>query len=452
MTYESLYCKRLLQLCAMPFLITGRTPGKSLEQRLSALQSFLVKAALLNLVVVALVGLWMRGVSFLPALPLQYKHILHGHSHFAFGGWVMPALVALLLKEFRPLAKKIRWVHWHNITVLMLGSAYGMLVSFPLQGYKAVSISFSTLSIAALVYLALVIWKALKCEERSAPYRFLRWGLLYGTLSALGALATGPLMAMGGTGSVLYYDAIYFYLHLQYNGLFTFLVMASLLKRMEGSIPVTRSQAIFGLLNAAVLPTYFLSVLWSGPASVFYIIGGIGALLQLAALLLLCKEFWPRRKRLHGLIQVSLLAFASKIILQGLSALPLVAQMAYEHRNLVIAYLHLVLLGFVSLYFIAILLEKLRTQTTFRLGISLFLFSFITTETLLVFNGLQLAIPYYTSLLFFCSTTFPLGAALLYISSLHSQKKMQVSLTKNKNGSAIPLAPIHINITNNLIP
>ena len=64
------------------------------------LQSLLIRCSLINLFIVALMGVVLRAFPFLSSFPLDYKNMLHGHSHFAFGGWVMPALFGLILKNF----------------------------------------------------------------------------------------------------------------------------------------------------------------------------------------------------------------------------------------------------------------------------------------------------------------------------------------------------------------
>src|SRR5215212_4622391 len=228
------------------------------------LQSLLIGCSLVNLFIVALIGVLLRSFPFLAAFPLEYKNILHGHSHFAFGGWVMPAILGLLLKNFPALEKNIAYRHWRAITFLLLFSAYGMLITFPLQGYKAFSIFFSTLSIVSGFYLALIIWKA--SLTNSLATKFLKAGSIYMVLSSLGPLATGPLIAMDRSGTPIYFDAIYFYLHFQYNGWFVFAVLAFIYQYLESKGIETKGQKVFWLLNISCVPTYFLSVLWHQPS------------------------------------------------------------------------------------------------------------------------------------------------------------------------------------------
>src|SRR5687768_17473416 len=99
--------------------------------RLQELQERLIQFAFFNLLLVSLLGVLLRAFPFLAAFPFSYKNVLHGHSHFAFGGWVMPILLALLIKYFPEISQRVRYKHWRNIAVLFLASAYGMLVSFP---------------------------------------------------------------------------------------------------------------------------------------------------------------------------------------------------------------------------------------------------------------------------------------------------------------------------------
>ena len=59
---------------------------------IDSLQQQVLRLSLVNLVLVAVVGLVLRTLPFLPDLGIVYKNVLHGHSHFVFGGCVMPVL------------------------------------------------------------------------------------------------------------------------------------------------------------------------------------------------------------------------------------------------------------------------------------------------------------------------------------------------------------------------
>ena len=392
------------------------------EAKKTRLQQQLLVLSFANLLLVALLGVLMRAFPFLQNFPLNYKNILHGHSHFAFTGWVMLVLFVLLLKNFPALREKVADRHWRNIAILIVVSAFGMLVAFPLQGYKAVSISFSTLAIAATVYLAIVVTIALSACERTTSHRFVKWGLWYAMFSSLGPFALGPLMAMGKSGSTLYFDAIYFYLHFQYNGFFTFMVLALLYRKLEQQGAARYGNLVFLLLHASLLPAYALSVLWHQPPKLYYWVGGVAALLQLAGVFYLLKDVQKGRGAKSFLLRLSLAALVVKSLLQVGSAFPAVAEMASEQRNFVIAYLHLVLLGFVTVFVFDTVL--LRSKCT-RWGLIFFLFSFFSTESLLVLQAaagiFSFRIPFYPEIILGCSLFFPVGVAFLVKSFLVKQ-------------------------------
>jgi hypothetical protein len=248
--------------------------------------------------------------------------------------------------------------------------------------------------------------------ELKPPHHFIKWGLIYFAISAVGPFATGPLIVMGKQGTPLYFDAIYFYLHFQYNGFFTFFVLAFVYRMLEQNGTAKQGKKVFLLFNFACLPTYALSVLWHQPSVLFNVAGGIGALLQAIGLVYLIKDIKPMqwsKSWLNRLLLLSFVAFGLKVILQIFSALPSVASLAYQNRNFVIAYLHLVLLGFISAFFFARIFASLQNIKAVKQGLSFFLVSFFTTELLLLANAFSFAVPYYTQLLLVFTLLFPLG-------------------------------------------
>lgn len=387
------------------------------------LPQLLICCSLLNLLVVALIGVVLRSYPFY-SFPFEYKNLLHGHSHFAFGGWVMPALLGLLLKNFPQLQRQVAYRHWRNIGFLLLLSAYGMLVAFPLQGYKLASIFFSALSVLAGFYLAAVVWKALPFLKQSIALRFLKAGLFYLLLSSIGPFATGPLAAMGKAGTTLYVDAIYFYLHFQYNGWFLFGVLALFYQYAEQVRTKTNSSLVFLLMNIACAPSFFLSVLWHEPPLAFHIIGGMAALLACVALFCLLQDLLRARlpnKLVRAILHLSFASLVVKTILQLFSALPAVAVLAYQQRNFVIAYLHLALLGFISLFLIGWIIHSSQVFVTkvMNLGLVLFVFAFVATELVLIALPVtvikKVAFTQYALLLLLLSILFPVS--ILFIAS-----------------------------------
>src|SRR5688572_11923580 len=218
------------------------------EAAYPAFQKKLLNTCLFNFLLLALVGLALRAYPLF-SISFSYNNLVHTHSHFAFGGWVTPALMFLVLNYFPELKTASSFRHWRNSILLMLVSAYGMLLSFPFQGYGFVSLIFSTLSIAAGFYAGLLIFRSKRFLPDSASRSFLLAGFFFNFMSALGPFATGPLIAMGKAGTATYYNVIYFYLHFQYNGFFTFLVLAVLYKMIKRNNPYHNGKNVFRLLS-----------------------------------------------------------------------------------------------------------------------------------------------------------------------------------------------------------
>ncbi|MGB4845177.1 MAG: hypothetical protein WBP16_11990, partial [Ferruginibacter sp.] len=94
-----------------------------------------LKIALINLLIVATLGVVLRYKILFPLPFVDQKHLLHGHSHFAFAGWITQALMTLLViylarQTEKPIYKKYRWLLLANLL-----TAYGMLIAFPIEGY-----------------------------------------------------------------------------------------------------------------------------------------------------------------------------------------------------------------------------------------------------------------------------------------------------------------------------
>ena len=406
-----------------------------IDPRFYVLEKQLLTFSFFNLFLVACIGLLLRSLPFIAGFPLTFKNILHGHSHFAFGGWLMPVILALIMRSFPEIVAKIHVRHWRTLGIIFLFSAYGMLFTFPVTGYALFSVIFSTVSILGGFYLALVCWKAISSTPQKISLQFLFWGLIYFVISSVGPFTTGPLIVMGYKGEPIYFNAIYFYLHFQYNGWFTFIVLALFYRMLEEKGLNTSGRKLLWILNISIVPTFFLSILWMKPPLIFYIIGGTGAAIQLASIFYLWADVKKMKWKLSGiekLFLLSMIIFCLKIVLQFISSFPTVAAIAFSFRNFIISYLHLVLLGFISLFLVACVIRSHALQFTGNLkrGIHLFLLSLLTTELILVLHAglawLGIVLPNYQQALFIFSIFFPVGFLILW-KDLQAQFNLNVS-------------------------
>ncbi|TVR55648.1 MAG: hypothetical protein EA425_00545, partial [Puniceicoccaceae bacterium] len=173
------------------------------------------------LVVTALLGVVLRLQAVRPIADVDYGNWLHAHSHTAFLGWVFNAFFALaaawwLGPERRRFFLRLFWI----LQVANLG----MLASFPVQGYGAVSIVFSTLHVGGGLAFAVALWRHPAVAGAARPW--LRLALVAMLLSGLGPLALGPLAALDLRAHPAYTLSIYWYLHFQYNGWFLLFPLA----------------------------------------------------------------------------------------------------------------------------------------------------------------------------------------------------------------------------------
>ncbi|HBL80718.1 MAG TPA: hypothetical protein DDZ79_12765, partial [Aequorivita sp.] len=130
-----------------------------------------IATALLYFLLVALMGVLLR-FFFVTPISLNYKYILHAHSHTALLGWIYLGLTTLVYKIFLSEAKKPKL--YKRIFLFTNLCILGMLVTFPIQGYALYSIIFSTLFLFASYWFA---WFAMKYIPHYFKQRF-SWKLI----------------------------------------------------------------------------------------------------------------------------------------------------------------------------------------------------------------------------------------------------------------------------------
>jgi hypothetical protein len=397
-----------------------------------------LKISLINLLIVAAIGVVLR-YKILFALPfINQKYVLHGHSHFAFAGWITQAIMVLLIAYLDRhtcdlINKKYKWLLYANVI-----TAYGMLISFIIGGYGLFSIIFSTLSIIVSYIFSFFYWKDLnKLKEKNITHLWFKSAVLFNSISSLGAFALAFMMMAKMVHRNWYLAAEYFYLHFQYNGWFFFAFMGLITTKLFHNTSPIITKRIFLLFSTALVPAYFLSALWMNIPTWVYILVVIAAFAQIIGWLytigLIKKYFifiklsFPNISK--WLLLLSAVALSFKLLLQLGSTIPSLSNLAFGFRPIVIGYLHLVLLGVITLGLLgymfsvqAITLNKLSLSgaITFSLGI-------IINELLLMTQGLAALnytrIPFINEALFITALIIFLGMMLLVI----SQKKSTIN-------------------------
>ncbi len=354
----------------------------------------------LNLAIVALLGVIMRYKILYPLPFVDQKNLLHAHSHFAFSGWVTLALMSLLISQLgNDSNDKTVFRKYRGVLIANLITAYGMLFSFPFEGYGPVSIIFSTLSIFVSYWFAIQYWRDLdRLPEKKVSYRWFKAAVLFNAVSSAGAFTLAGIMITRYTHTELYLAAVYFFLHFQYNGWFFFACMGLLTQELQRyNIKKEQLTRIYRLFVYACVPAYMLSVLWAKLAVWLYVLVVIAVVLQLAGWIITVKQvrkvlqqkLLPVERFPRILLALCGLAFSIKLILQSASVVPSLSHLAFGFRPIVIGYLHLVLLGVITLFIIAytIALKLIHISKFLRVGVIIATAGILLNEIFLMIQG-----------------------------------------------------------------
>ncbi len=387
----------------------------------------------LYFIAVAFMGLLLRFIFIYPIPGVNFKYFLHAHSHAAILGWLFNALYVAIISEFVAPDKKSA-VKYRILFILLQITVVGMIITFPLKGYYRDSIIFSTLHILLSFVFATFIYKdGRSVSKNGLAFLSIKISLFFLIISSLGPFALGGLMANDLSESHWYNLSIYYYLHFQYNGWFVFALLGLFIKLLDNlqiEYPLKKMRLVIILLATACIPAYALSALWIPPPLFVFVIGWIAVIVQILAVGIFINvilKIFPKLKAglpaiAIGLIMIGLSFFILKNVIQFFSAFEEVARLGYEVRNFVIAYLHMVFLGFCSLFLLGWFHYKkwlVISSLIQKIGLVLFITSFLISEifmvlypTLIKYNSI--IIPNYTQWIFILSAGMPLGLLLLF--------------------------------------
>lgn len=363
--------------------------------------SFWVGLSLFNLFIVALFGFLLRSKILFPLPFVDYPKFLNAHSYFALSGWLTLCLLTLLIFTVLPeeVFKKPLY-QW-----LLAGievCSFGIAASFLLKGNGVLLGCFSLLYIITAIVVASVLIRDAVRWIRERTIRLLVAGAATALLiSVLVPLAFGYLLYTKAGSSTLRKDFVYTFLHFQYNGFFTLSVLALFFQRLHRTTVLLNKKAerFVWLLLLSLVPSLTLSLLWHGEM-ILYTVGGIATLLILSALvqfLSFCQQTL-RQKPFHSSFANAFLFFAAlsfilKTALNGGTLIPALGNAIYGDRPVIIGFLHLVFLGFVTFFLLAFLIEtgqlSIQERKT-KIALVFFAFGIIANEVFLAVQGLSI--------------------------------------------------------------
>lgn len=306
-----------------------------------------------------LVGGWLRAAMAWPrwGLGANLRFAVHAHSHVAFFGWVVLAVTGAMTLAARPGAARARTLA--RVTHGVAAASLLVFVAFLRGGYDATAIALSTVHVALWIALAALLWRPLRAPgapvgaevgaPAGAPARaHLRAALVFLVLAGVSTLGPGIALARGATDPWLRELAVKLFLGLFIGGFVWLAAMGVARERLHRQ---RFARAALALVAAGVVPSVLLHPAPPPPAGALLVVGRVGSLLVGAGTLLFAADLLAARTRSPLLLLAGVAALVK-------GALELLAGagvgLALVHSQpVVIAYLHLVLLGAVTPIFLA---------------------------------------------------------------------------------------------------
>lgn len=393
-----------------------------------------IKICLFNFLCVASLGVLMRYKIGFEFPYLDQHNIQHAHSNFAFSGWITQTLFVLIVSKIKNhlTAKQLQ----KYIALLWCNAicSYGLLLLFVFFGYNFYSISLSTINIIIHLIFAIQFFRHSKYFYTNPATKWFKAALIFALISYLGTFSIILLMAGQHIYQNWYLASVYFYLHFQYNGWFFFSCIALFISNMKDTNMLLKyEKKVFKILVYACIPAYFLSILWTNLPIWVYALTLISALAQFLAWFYFLSKIINHYKTIQlptftkFLFYFIAIAGSIKFLLQLGSTIPFVSHMAFGFRPIIIAYLHLVLLAFISMmliFYMSISYVVLNNKQSIYAMISLAL-GVLMNELVLAIQGIAsiayIMIPYCNNILFIVALIIWISIGCLFITLFKKQ-------------------------------
>ena len=415
-------------------------------------KSFWIGLCLINLCIVGFFGFLLRSKILFPIPFLNYRYMLSAHSHFAFGGWAGLSLFTLLIFDLLPTALNRKRTYLWILGGIEI-SSLGMALLFPFQGYTPFSVFFSSLYILVSFVFAWVFLRDLVRSGLNKTIKLLAFTAIASlVISAIGPLGLSYILLSKSGNALLYRDSIYTFLHFQYNGFFTLSIFALLFHSLnkQALLPERTAYNFARFITIAIIPSLFLSLLWHN-SKLFYLLAGVGCLFIVLTLTNFLKliqtvpwKLFFTNKLAKSLWFLAAFSFSFKMLLNVGTIFPQLGDAIYGNRPVIIGFLHLVFLGFVSFYILSSLTGSgyfIKNGKTIQMPLLFFGFGIIANEAILMLQGLEILFKsnsiLYSWLLWFAGIILFTGA-LLIVFAYYSSTGLEV----NKKEALLPERPL----------
>jgi hypothetical protein len=196
-------------------------------------------------------------------------------------------------------------------------------------------------------------------------------------------------------------------------------------------ISLSSQKMIFYLFAFACIPAYFLSALWLPIPVWVYVFIVLAAFAQVIGWSFLLVKLVRHHKLIFSntpvavkyILGISAIALSIKLLLQLGSTISALSTWAFGFRPIVIGYLHLILLGVISLFIIAHAMGSSFISLNRKIiyGIVIFIAGIIINELLLLIQGFGAikyqSVPYVNELLFAAACIMFTGILILNVAN-----------------------------------
>jgi len=228
---------------------------------------------------------------------------------------------------------------------------------------------------------------------------------------------------------------LYFFFHFQYNGWFTFAIIGlffAWLEQQKINFNLKAANLFFIFSTLAIVPAYSLSLIGMSFGKYFLVIGYISASLQLISLLYFIKSLLDSFSNIkhtfnnwsYSLLAISFLSFIVKELLQAASTLPFLEDYAFLNKSVIIAYIHLTMIGFISFFLLSLLFQlnwMFINSKTVKTGILMLIIGYVFSEFILVLLGLTTFLYLHEAIAIF-SFIMAIGIDLILIKQFRGSK------------------------------
>jgi len=390
---------------------------------------------------VGLLGVILRSKILFDLPWINYLNLLDAHSHFAFGGWITLALLMLFVRELLPEPYRNKNVYQWMLGSIFLSSA-GTLFTTTLDVGVLKDFFSGLFIITSYIFSWAFIKHIRKAGVTKTVYLLSVSAIVCLILSSLGPIILSCLHTLRSVQSVYYRDALYIYLHFQYNGFFTLAVFALLFQKLYPKIQKANQKNFYWfafLLCLSTLPSLFLSFLWQAPNKTFRVIASAGSILIFASVawfIIFAFQVFKLSRFVRGplksMILLSTGAFILKMVLQSLTIFTGIGNAVFGDRPVIIGFLHLVFLGFVSPFILAYYAQDNILNVKVKLTVHaqiIFIVFVVCNEIALMLQGVGAMFlkssPWFSWTLWIISIGLLVGVVLIFVAAIKSTRSLK---------------------------